>query len=94
MIEEKGVLKKEHRDALFTKIREEPKFRDLLKKDWRAALKEMKIDPETVVKGKLTREEISTLAQQSGWEIIIIIFEASLGLERIRTSEAMNFEAR
>ena len=37
------VLTKEQRDALFTKLREDPKFREMMKKDWKEALSSVKI---------------------------------------------------
>lgn len=95
MPEEKSVLSNASKDKLFTKLREDPKFRDLMKKDWRAALKETDINPETVVKGTLSRQEIENFAQQrAGWEIIIVIFVRDAGLERVSLSEAVNLEAR
>ncbi len=95
MPEEKTVLTHAHKDKLFSKLREDSKFRELMKKDWRAALKETDIDPETVVKGTLSRQEIDNFARQrAGWEIIIVIFARDTGLERVSLSEAVNFEAR
>jgi hypothetical protein len=88
------VIKKEERDRLFSMLREKPEFREMIKKDWRAALKEVGIDAEKVVKGELSRQEIESFAKQrAGWEIIIVIFARS-GLEKIRINEAVNFEAR
>ncbi len=88
------VLKKEQRDALFTKLREDPKLRSMIKQDWKAALKSLKIDPATVAKGTISRKEVENFAnQRAGWEIIIVVFERG-GLEKIRINEAVNFEAR
>ncbi len=94
-MEEEAVLKKEHRDALFQKLREDPKFREVLKKDWRAALKQMKIDPDMVAKGKLSRQDtLSFAGARMVSDIIIIIEEVLENRERISLSETVNFEAR
>jgi hypothetical protein len=88
------VLKKEQRDALFAKLRDDAKLRAMLKKDWKAALKSVNIDPATVAKGTLSRREVESFAnQRAGWEIIIVI-SARQGLDKIRVNEAVNFEAR
>lgn len=88
------VLSKDERDKLFGMLREKPEFRELMKKDYRAALKEALIDPEVVVKGTLSREEIENFAQQrAAWTITIVIF-ARQGLDQIRINEMVNFETR
>lgn len=95
MPEEMSVLSHHQKDTLFTKLREDPKFRELMKKDWRAALTEVNIKPESVVKGTLSRQEIENFAQQrAGWEIIIIIFDPRSALERVSLGEAVNMAAR
>jgi hypothetical protein len=95
MPKEKSVLTAKQRDALFTGLKDDPKFRELLKKDWRAALKEAKLNPDAVVKGTLSRTEIENFAsQRAGWTIEIVIFNRDSGLENIAVKEALNFEAR
>ena len=95
MPEEKTVLTHEQKDKLFARLRDDPKFRELMKKDWRAAFKESAIDPDAVVNGTLSRQEIDNFAlQRAGWEIIVVIFVRDLGLPRVSLSEAVNFEAR
>ena len=94
MPEEKHVLRHEQKDKLFARLRDEPAFREMIKKDWRAALKEVQIDPEAVAKGTLTREESESFAaQRASWTITIVIF-ARNGLEQVSPGEAVNFQAR
>lgn len=98
MAAEKGQrdvsVNREQRDMLFNKLREDPQFREALKKDWKAALKQVKIDPELVAKGELSRREIENFAnQKAGWEIVIVI-SARTGLDRVSINEAVNFQAR
>lgn len=95
MAKDRSVLSVKQRDALFTTLKDDPKFRELIKKDWRAGLKKAGIDPEAVVKGTLSRSEIENFAsQRAGWTIEIVIFARELGMENISFKEAMNFEAR
>ncbi len=88
------VVSREVRDKLFTRLVEEPAFREAVKKDWQAAFKEAGIDPHTVARGTLSRQEVQNFAgQRAGWEIVIIIFVRDLG-QRVSINEAVNFEAR
>lgn len=87
------VISARTRDRLFKKLYEDPKFRDSMKKDWRKAVKAVGVDPRRVVKGTLTREEIQSVAQAAAWTITIVI-TARQGLEQIKMTEAVNFEAR
>jgi hypothetical protein len=83
------------RDALFTKLKDDPKFRDAMKKDWREAVQQMKIKPEAIAKGVLSRREIEDfLGQRAGWVIEIVISARVPGAERVQVAEAVNFEAR
>ena len=87
-------VNKEQREVLFDKLREDRKFREAIKKDWKAALKELRIEPEMVAKGELSRREIESFGQQkAGWEIVIVI-SARNGLDRISLNESVNFQAR
>jgi hypothetical protein len=95
MPEAEQVINKEQRETLFSKLREDPAFRETMKKDWRGALKQAKIDPEAVVHGTLSRQEVENFARQrAGWEIIIVISAMQRGAERVQLNEAVNFEAR
>ena len=94
MAEEKQVLRNEQKDKLFAKLRAEPAFREMIKKDWRAALREVQIDPETVANGTLTREEYDNFAAQRAAGYIIIIIGLRNGLEQVSLGEAVNFQAR
>jgi hypothetical protein len=95
MPKERSVLTAKQRDALFTSLKDDPKFRELIKKDWRAALKKTNVDPNAVVRGTLSRTEIENFAsQRAGWTIEIVIFNKDFGLENIAVKEALNFEAR
>lgn len=92
---DREAVSAKQRDALFEKLREDPKFREALKKDWRGALGELKIDPKAVAKGTLSRKEIGDfINQRAGWTIEIIISNRFTGSERISMAEAVNFEAR
>lgn len=89
------VVSAKERDRLFGKLREDAKFREMMKKDWREALKAVEIEPDAVVKGTLTREEVESFVQQrAAWTITIVISAARRGMEQIKLSEAVNFEAR
>jgi hypothetical protein len=95
MPKERTVLTAKQRDALFTSLKDDPKFRELIKKDWRAALKKSNVNPDAVVRGTLSRTEIENFAsQRAGWTIEIVIFNKDFGLENIAVKEALNFEAR
>ena len=92
---DKTVLTNRQKDQLFTMLKEDPKFRDLMKEDWRKALETVKIKPDAVAKGVLTRNEIeSFLGQRAGWTIEIVISARRLDMESIELKEAVNFEAR
>ena len=92
---DREAISARQRDALFTKLRDDPKFRDAMKKDWRAAIQEMKINPKSVAKGALTRKEIGDfIGQRAGWTIEIIIVNRFTGMEKISVAEAVNFDAR
>ncbi len=88
------IVHPEHRDKLFARVQEDPKFRQMLKKDWREAFAEMEIDPEKVIGGRLTREEMATFAQQRAAWTITIVISARSGIDQIAINEAVNFEAR
>ena len=83
------------RDALFNKLKEDPKFRDAMKKDWREAVQQLKIKPDAIAKGVLSRTEIEDfLGQRAGWTIEIVISAKVPGADRVQLAEAVNFEAR
>lgn len=87
-------MKTEQRDVLFKTLREDPNFRELLKKDWRAALKKIDIDPQMVAKTKLSREETIPLTMGRSRASIIIVISALENREQISMSDTVNFEAR
>jgi hypothetical protein len=92
---EKTVLTNRQKDQLFTMLKEDPKFRELMKQDWRKALESVRIKPDAVAKGVLSRNEIETfLGQRAGWVIEIVIAGRVPGMETIELKEAVNFEAR
>ena len=92
---DREAVSAKQRDALFERLRDDPKFRDAMKKDWRAAIGELKIDPKAVAKGTLSRKEIGDfLNQRAGWTIEIVFFNRLTGNEQISLGEAVNFEAR
>jgi hypothetical protein len=83
------------RDELFTKLKEDPKFRDAMKRDWREAVQELKIKPDAIAKGVLSRNEVEDfLGQRAGWTIEIVISARVPGEEQVRLAEAVNFQAR
>ena len=89
------VLAAADRDALFNKLREDEKFRELVKKDWRRALTSMNIKPEAVAKGMLSRSDVESFAgQRASWTIEIVIFARNLQQEAVEMKEAVAFEAR
>ena len=88
-------LTSRQRDALFSRLRDDPAFREAMKKDWREAVTALKIKPEAIAKGALSRREIDDfIGQRAGWTIEIIIFNKLPGAERVQINEAVNFEAR
>lgn len=92
---EKTVLTNRQKDQLFTMLKDDPKFREMMKQDWKKALETVKIKPESVAKGVLTRNEIeSFLGQRAGWTIEIVISAHRPDIESIQLKEAVNFEAR
>ncbi|MCC7157815.1 MAG: hypothetical protein IT161_24765 [Bryobacterales bacterium] len=92
---EKTVLSNRQKDQLFTMLKDDPKFRELMKEDWKRALETVKIKPDAVAKGVLTRNEIeSFLGQRAGWTIEIVIAAHRPDMEAIQLKEAVNFEAR
>lgn len=95
MADTDNVLSAEQRDALFRKLREDPGFREAVKRDWRAAVRQVDINPELVAKGTLSRNEVDDfLTQRAGWTIEIIIFTRAIEAERVEIGEAVNFGAR
>jgi|WetSurMetagenome_2_1015567.scaffolds.fasta_scaffold730490_1 hypothetical protein len=91
------TLSPRQRDALFAKLKDDPKFRDQMKKDWRSAMSAMKIKPEAIVKGVLSRQEIEQFPGQSAAWTIEIVISGKVGpdaVESIATKEAINFAAR
>ncbi len=94
MPDDRPVISVRQRDALFNKLKDDPEFREAMKKDWRAALEKLRIKPDAVAKGTLSRREIDDfIGQRAGWTIEIVI-AAKPGAERVQVSEAVNFEAR
>ena len=92
---DKTVLTNRQKDQLFAMIKEDPKFRTMMKEDWRKALESVKIKPDAVAKGVLSRNEIeSFLGQRAGWTIEIVIAAHRPDMEAIQVKEAVNFEAR
>jgi hypothetical protein len=89
------VVSAQQRDALFNKLRDDPAFRDAMKKDWRAAVQQLHINPATVAKGTLSRSEVGDfLAQAAGWTIEIVISSRATGAERVEMKDGVNFAAR
>ncbi len=92
---DKPVLRAAQRDKLFNRLKEDPKLRELMKQDWRAAMQAVGIKPDTIVKGTMSRREIDDyLAQRAGWTIEIVISARNSAAERVQVAEAVNFEAR
>lgn len=92
---EKTVLTNRQKDQLFSMLKEDPKFRELMKQDWRKALETLRIKPDAVAQGVLSRNEIEGfLGQRAGWTIEIVISAHKPGLEAVQLKEAVNFEAR
>ena len=88
-------LTTKQRDALFSKLRDDPAFREAMKKDWREAVTALKIKPELIAKGALSRREIDDfINQRAGWTIEIVISGKVPGAERVQINEAVNFVAR
>lgn len=88
------VLTKAQRDALFLKVRTDPKFRELVKKNWKAAMRAIGIYPLVVADKTITLKD-EGLAGQKGdgayWTIVILdkgkpranlILGDSLGFEK------------
>ena len=95
MADTREAISAKQRDDLFNKLRDDPAFRETMKKDWRAAVQQLKIDPAHIAKGALSRREVGDfLAQRAGWTIEIIIFSKFSGAERVEMKEAVNFEVR
>ena len=93
--DDREAISARQRDSLFSKLKDDPKFRETMKKDWRAAVQELKIRPDAVAKGALSRREIGDfINQRAGWTIEIVIFNRFTGSERVHLNEAVNFEAR
>jgi len=95
MADNPEVISARQRDDLFNRLRDDPAFRETMKRDWRAAVRELGINPEQVAKGALSRREVADfLAQRAGWTIEIIIFSRFSGAESVEVGEAVNFAAR
>jgi len=89
------VVSAVQRDALFNKLRDDPAFREAMKKDWKAAVKHVGINPDVVAKGTLSREEVNDFAaQRSGWTIHIVISTSASEAQRVQLSDAVNFAPR
>lgn len=85
-------LKREQREKLFEKLKEDREFRELMKKDWRAALGKLNLKADDVVGGILKREEIEEFKRQAaGWTIEVVISAKAVNDERIKISEAVLF---
>lgn len=92
---EKTVLSNRQKDLIFNKLKADPKFRELMKQDWKKALASVRVKPDAVVKGVLSRNEIeSFIGQRAGWTIEIVISSGRPELEAIQLKEAVNFEIR
>ncbi len=89
------VLTKEQRDALFTKLREDPKFRETMKRDWKEALSSMKMKPEVVAGGMLSRNEVESFAgQRASWTIEIVIAGKVPRKDVVELKETVSFDTR
>ena len=89
------VVSPQHRDALFNKLRDDAAFREAMKKDWKAAVKQVGINHELVAKGTLSRQEVNDFAAQAdGWTIIIAISNRASEAQRVEMNQAVNFAAR
>lgn len=93
------VLTEKQRDALFKRLRDDPKFRELMRKDWRAAMKAVNINPQTVAKSTITNADLMPSTKSgidvdvgfnSGWTISVVNF----GKESIVVKEPVSFERR
>jgi len=95
MADNPEVISARQRDDLFNKLRDDPAFRETMKRDWRAAVREIGINPEQLAKGALSRSEVADfLAQRAGWTIEIVISSRFSDAERVAVNEAVNFAAR
>ena len=92
---DRTILTKEQRDALFTKLSEDPNFRELMKKDWKEALSSMKIKPEVTAGGMLSRNEIESFAgQRASWTIEIVIAGKYPRKDVVELKETVSFDTR
>jgi hypothetical protein len=92
---ERAALTPKQRDLLFGKLRDDPAFREAMKKDWRSAVTTLKIKPDAIVKGALSRREIDDfINQRAGWTIEIVIAGRVPGQERVEINQAVNFQER
>ena len=91
----KDALTPAQRDILFSKIREDDEFRELMKQDWRKALQQMNIDPELI--GETLEKDDERFAGSPFSEVYIIIENKdkfSVDAHNYGVLEAVNFEAR
>ncbi len=86
-------LSREQRTVLFDKLRYEPQFRELMKENWKLALKEVGIKSEEVIGGIIKRQEIEEFAQQTkGWDITIEFSGRTPKQQRVQVNEAVVFK--
>lgn len=91
----KDALTPAQRDILFSKIREDDEFRELMKQDWRKALQQMNIDPELI--GETLEKDDERFAGSPFAEVYIVIENKdkfSVDANNYGVLEAVNFEAR
>lgn len=91
----KDALTPAQRDILFEKIREDDVFRELMKQDWRKALRQMNIDPEIVAETLEKDDERFAVSPFS--EIFIVIENKdkfTVDADSYGVIEAVNFESR
>ncbi|HUW94596.1 MAG TPA: hypothetical protein VMW58_02315 [Anaerolineae bacterium] len=87
------MISAEQRDRLFAEIRDNPKFRALIKEDWRGAMKQMRIDAEEVLKSRMTRVETGMLDPGVvAGEYAICIYKADVPVFELR--DVVEFEVR
>ena len=91
----KDALTPLQRDLLFSKIREDDEFRDLMKEDWRSALEQLNIDPEMVAE---TLEKDDERFAASPFSRVFIVIDNkdtfTVDADSYGVLDAVNFETR
>jgi len=90
------VISRDQREKLVELVKKDPKFRELLKKDWPAAMKQAGVDAKEL-KGRVLKESqfqpFKGGSTKASIEIIIEIFAAARE-ERIRVEDIVVFNER